>query len=218
MIDNAVKRLARMRSKPWLILGKGPSLDLRCHFDLDQYHTLSLNHACRVHRVTVAHFTDLEAFWDCATTDLVATESAVAMPYTPNVVFPYVPHIHMQPGHYNLTELIDDVQDKNLRVLSEADRLWSYNSSRVPRKRWHPDLTTVQVRYFSAVPAFNLLAMAGHKKIYTLGIDGGKDYADAFHPRDKLANGRDSFDIQFVEIQRTLKRYGVVHINLVEKL
>jgi hypothetical protein len=211
VIGDAVERLGTYRSRPWLVLGKGPSLDLRDCFDLDRFHVLALNHACRVWPATCVHFMDLEAYLDCRADVLSA--DGVVLPHVPDVVLPWVPHRNMGPGHFTLEELVRDGWG-GLDHLAAAGRLWSYNSTRVPRQRHHPGLRRVRVRYFSAVAAFNLLALAGCKEVYTLGIDGGTSYAAGMDPRHCLANGRDSFDCQFQEIQRTLARHHMVWVNL----
>lgn len=216
MILDAVEQIRALRKKPWLILGKGPSLDLRVHFDLDAYNTFSINHACKIHAGTVAHFMDVEALLDCRD-DLFNTDS-VALPYVPNVVLPWVPHANMGPGHYNLDELMPQHQYGVLRCFAARGQLWSYNSTRVPQSRYCPCLSEVRVRYFSAVAAFNLLALAGVKKVYTLGIDGGKKYATGFNRKDCLANGQKSFDVQFKEIDATLKRHRMEWTNLATTL
>jgi len=216
MIRDVVEKVSELRDKPWLILGKGPSLDLRGCFDLDDYHVFTLNHACKVHRATAAHFTDLEALHDCWD-DLIVVQG-VSLPYVPSLVMPWVPHRDMGPGHFNLSELIQEGVEPRLRLLSDIDRLWSYNSTRVPTSRWHKSLTPVRVRYFSAVAAFNILGLAGCKRVYSLGVDGGVKYAKGFDPRHCLANGRTSFDIQFKEITATLERHRMTWTNLADKV
>lgn len=216
MLEDAVKRIGWLTTKPWLILGKGPSFDLRCHFDLDAYEVLTLNHACQVVAATVAHFTDLEAFRECIPDTL--NVDGVAVPYVPDFVLPFVPHENMGPGHYNLDELVEMDKPHGIKTLCDTGKLWGYNSTRVPQHRWHKTLNVVRVRYFSAVAAFNLLALAGHRRVYTLGVDGGTRYAACFDKQHCLANGQTSFDIQFKEIEATVKRHGMKWINLAAKV
>jgi hypothetical protein len=220
MIDDAVKAVrasSRDDRRPWLVLGKGPSLALRVGVDLACYRTLALNHACRVHPCTLAHFTDLEAFRACRDY-LLDNATRALLPYVPHVVLPWVPHEDMGPGHYNLSELVDQGLEPALGSLARRNLLWSYNSTRVSRARHHPKLTVVPVRYFSAVAAVNILALAGEREVFTLGVDGGRGYAPGFDPADRLANGRDSFDVQFAEIDRTVRRHKIRYVNLGKEL
>jgi hypothetical protein len=77
-------------------------------------------------------------------------------------------------------------------------------------------LPTVRVRLFSAVAGLNILALARVKRVYTLGIDGGTEYAKCVPAADRLANGQDSFDVQFKELRRTHRVLGVKLQPLVE--
>jgi hypothetical protein len=75
----------------------------------------------------------------------------------------------------------------------------------------------VQVRYFSAEAALNLLTTAGVKQVRSLGIDGGADYSQDFADlKDKtlLTNSRTSFNKQFEEIAKTILRTQVDYAPL----
>ena len=144
------------------------------------------------------------------------------MPRHTPVILPYVPHVRLIPGAADLEGLLAllnaGAAHGYLAVAAKRRELWSYNSTRVPRRRYGLGLSEVRVRYFSAVPAFNLLALAGHKTVYTLGVDGGKHYAKEFPLKDCLANGHQSFDIQFREIARTCRLYDVRHVDLAREV
>jgi hypothetical protein len=45
-------------TRPWLILGKGPSFAKRSQFRLSEFLTLGLNHVCREQPVTIASRTN----------------------------------------------------------------------------------------------------------------------------------------------------------------
>ena len=81
------------KTKPWLILGKGPSFSKRHQFDLSAYNTLSLNHAVREQAVTIAHIIDLDVIYACgdaieknaqlfAVENMVATQQMMVDPQT----------------------------------------------------------------------------------------------------------------------------------------
>jgi hypothetical protein len=70
----------------------------------------------------------------------------------------------------------------------------------------------VKASYFSAEAALNLLAVAGVRRVRTLGVDGGSDYSrdfDDLKEKTLLANGRPSFDLQFEGFARTILDTGV---------
>lgn len=180
-------------SKPWLIVGKGPSLSKPVAFS--QFNTLTLNHACKVPANPAAClFVDIEAFEDAYDT----------IPTFATVILPWRPHVNMKSGSETLFSLNSQKLDK----LLDQDRVAAFNSttSNLPA---HPQLPIIRLRYFSAVGAVNLLAHAGHKQIFTIGVDTGSDYAPMFDQKDRLANGRKSFDIQFEEFDLSAKKYGL---------
>ena len=190
--------------QPWLILGKGPTFTKRREFDLSQYRTMSLNHAVREQRVTVAHMIDYDVVAACGETILQNSEV---------LVLPWFPHFNNRPGRRSLEELSQ--VSPLLRRMNEEGRLLWYNHSRAPHQ--HGDSPVVRVKFFSAVAALNLLAQAGVRTIRSLGIDGGANYSKEFTDlKDKtlLANSRSSFDRQFEEIARTIATTGIDYAPL----
>ena len=213
MIGNATSKIRDcMLAEPgrkWLILGKGPTSDLVGRLTLSDYFVVTLNHACKLVRSTFAHFTDLEAFDDCC--DHVKTSADA-------VIMPWHPHLGMKPSLMTLSDYTRPSAGSGYRPalawFATGDRLFSYNSSLAHKLERCDKFPTIRVRYFSAVAAFNLLAYAGVRHVYSLGVDGGTAYGKAFDRKDRLANGRESFDIQFREIALTCKHTGVVYTNL----
>ena len=192
------------KCRPWLILGKGPSFSKRQFFDLSQFYTLSLNHAVREQPVSVAHIIDFNVVEMCS--DCLETNAQV-------VVLPWVPHVNNKAGEKTLLDLIEI--SPVLRRLNEQHRLLYYNLSTGKNQR--AGSPVVQVRYFSAEAALNLLTTAGVKQVRSLGIDGGADYSQDFVDlKDKtlLANSRTSFNKQFEEIAKTILRTQVDYAPL----
>jgi hypothetical protein len=75
----------------------------------------------------------------------------------------------------------------------------------------------VEVRFFSSEAALRLLALAGAKRIRSLGIDGGASYSKEFTDLTKttlLSNTRSTFDRQFEEIARIIMTTGVDYAPL----
>ncbi len=200
---DAVLSLREAVDRPYVILGKGPSAE-RYSADVGNGHrVLTLNHACRLAgpKAHVNHFIDVAAYRDC--------RDSLEGHYT---CLPWRPHINNKASKFTLYDLIQE--EPILQARQQEGRLLSYNSTSAGFLAKNPKLSTVRVRYFSAVAAFNLLAMAGIRRIDTLGIDGGTCYAQYFEAKDCLANGLTSFDVQFSEIQRTVRQHGLTWVKL----
>lgn len=192
------------KTRPWLILGKGPTFAKRAQFDLTQYYTLSLNHAVRELPVTVAHMIDYDVVDACGEAILANAQY---------LLLPWIPHVGNRPGRHNLEELAR--LNPILRQMDATGRLLWYNHSRTRRR--NGDSPVVRVKLFSAVAALNLLAHAGVRTVRSLGVDGGAAYSEEFadlKEKTLLANHRSSFDRQFNEIARTLAMSGIDYAPL----
>lgn len=187
-----------LRSRPWLVVGKGPTFSRSGEVDWDKYHVVALNHAMTAcpKQPLVGHAIDVEVL-DHLGEDLAKV---------PILVMPWRPNVDCKNGKLSL----DDHQKgrRTLAGMAQARRVMFYNSDQTrPKLRRRGPL--VRVRYFSAVAAINLLAVSGVKEIFTLGVDGGSSYAPNFDKKTLLSNGRPSFDVQFKEIRSTEKSRGV---------
>ena len=185
--------------EPWLVFGKGPSFARRHEFDTSGFKTLSLNHAVRDQPVTLAHVIDADVLNDCG--DAVERNADA-------LVMPWVPHVKNAAGE----ETLDDLMARLplLRRLSEQGRLLWYNLLTAPQP--HGDSPVVSVRWFSIEAVLNLLAMAGVRRVRSLGVDGGATYSGEFDDlkeKTLLANGHESFDRQFAEIAKIIGRTGI---------
>lgn len=177
--------------KPWLVVGKGPTTDYICRVDLDAYHVLSLNHACLLVTPHLAHFVDMEAYDACR--ERLRELKPV------HCCLPWHPHLGCRPTPATLADLVFEAETYG--------PLWSYNASTGHKFLKHPKFPFVHLRFFSAVGAFSLLALAGVKTVHSIGVDGGKGYGESFDRKDRLANGRQSFDVQTPEIVKTCKTW-----------
>lgn len=189
--------------KTWLLVGKGPTFSRRHEVRWNDYVTIGLNDVCTVQPVSVTHCTDIEAIWRLG--DKLLTGSKY-------LVMPFFPHLDCKPQKdKDIDFFLDAPTTKDvLGSFQNSQRLLLYRSSRSNRFTSRTDhWPKVTVRYFSAVAAVNLLAMAGVKRIKTLGIDGGDQYADEFAGLKPFRNGQHSFDKQSAEIRFTCRRYGV---------
>lgn len=191
-------------TRPWLVVGKGPSSDRVRAVDLDRYNVLTLNHAALVARPAVAHFVDVEALADClAKLDDAAT-----------VCLPWHPHFRFRAGEMTLEDWAGHPGFERLAYLAAAGRLTTYNATTAGKLPRRPGCHTVELRRFSAVAAFNLLILAGVRVVHSLGVDGGTEYGSAFDPKTKLANGQASFDGQLPFIRAAVRAAKVEWVQL----
>lgn len=193
-----------LKARPWLILGKGPSFAKLTDHDISAFATLSLNHAVRERPVTVAHIIDIDVVDDVADALLANAEL---------VVLPWQPHRNHCAGEATLETLSES--HAVLAQLRQAGRLAWYNLGSGGQPR--PGSPVIPALYFSAEAALGLLGQAGVARVRSLGVDGGDAYSVAFQDlagRTLLANGRASFDAQFKEFPKILRRTGVDYAPL----
>lgn len=184
-------------SKPWLILGKGPSFSFIDSVQLSDYTTITLNHVVRDVKTDFAHLIDFDVFENCQN-DIFHNARYLLMPM--------YPHFNSLPTKRSLIDLLQDYPI--LKQLDAEGRLLWYNHLRF-RCLLHKK---VNVLYFSAEAVVDIVSKAGYRKIFTLGIDGGNQYSSSFDDlKDKtlFANNKSSFDIQFDHIRRIM-----IHNNL----
>lgn len=193
----------QQESRLWLIFGKGPSFDRHVEFpDLDkEYCTIALNHACRRRPVLIAHMIDANVL------DEVDQWEEKAQ----FILMPWQPHFTFLPTETTLEKLA--TQNPVLASFEKQGRLLWYNLS--SGKELRPGSPSVLVNFFSAEAVVRLLAMAGVKKIRTLGVDGGISYAQAFKDIQPFRGGHNTFDLQTGPIQNTVKEFGIDYAPLV---
>lgn len=184
-------------ARTWLLCGKGPTFDRHVEVaELDQqYATLGLNHVCRNRKMFMGHIIDAN----------VLEEVDFLPDRVEYLVMPWQPHFKFAPTAKTLGDLVKEMPV--LRELASKGRLLWYNLSTggLPREK----SPLVEVHYFSAEAAVRLLAMAGVKKLRTLGIDGGNKYAVAFNDIPPFRGGHTTFDHQTAWIQKTVEMYGM---------
>jgi hypothetical protein len=192
------------RSEPWLILGKGPSFSERGRFDLTPFRTLALNHVVREGAVDVAHAIDLDVVTACEAE--IERNAGV-------LVMPWIPHVANKAGERDLGAWSEAVPV--LRRLDRAGRLLWYDLSTTKVKRGGQPV--VQARYFSAEAALSLLALAGARRVRSLGVDGGASYSATFLDLSdvtRLNNKHATYDLQFQGLARTIMTTGVDYAPL----
>lgn len=169
-------------NKPVLILGKGPSLEKVKSLDTSKYTLIGLNEASLYHKCNFTHFIDINVFTD----ELFRTAT--------KFIAPIYPHTNFKPDGKQLTTLIDE---------QYREQFYYYNHSKWKEKPY--DKTKIiKVKYFSSEAVFNILVEFGFKQVFTLGIDGGKQYHPFFKQKKltPLTNGRESFDDGIEELKK----------------
>jgi hypothetical protein len=187
--------------KPWLILGKGPSFSCVYDTDLSRYYTLGLNHVNNIVSCTLALIIDLEVL------------SSDFIEKTQKVLVPWHPHINFRPSKITLKELL--CTNYYLEYLENSDRLYTYDLSTWRRFdngiKYKNHRPIISAKYFSSEAAFGILINKGVKEIYSLGLDGGKEYAREFKHIKPLTNGRKNFDYQFIEINKLVEKHKITY-------
>lgn len=196
----------RRDTRPWCVLGKGPSFRRRGEIEglAQRYQLLGLNHVCREQAVHVTHVIDAN----------VLDEVPGIWSRTGYLVMPWHPHVDFRPSPRTLAEFARE--HAVLGRLEREERLLWYNASTwqgAPRN----GSPKVKVVWFSAEAAVRLLAMAGVTEVRTLGIDGGSRYADDFKDLPPFRGGHTSFDLQTAEIRKTVEEFGLRYGPLLEK-
>lgn len=186
--------------RPWLILGKGPSFSKAKILDLSKFSLMTLNHAARELKADLAHVIDVEVLQESGN----EIEQNVDF-----LVMPFVPHFGLSACVGKT--LVDWIcQIPILSKFETEGRLLWYDLS-TGHKTVGP-YPAVEVHNFSSEAALGLLGLAGAKTIYSLGIDGGGNYACEFDDllsRTCLANGQVSFDSQFKEFPKIINKYDL---------
>ena len=193
------EKLSWEDSKVWIV-GKGPSLKYLADFKSQMNHVIAINHACGHFQSGVALFTDLEALLDCK--DYLENESAI------NVLIPNTPHVGNRPTD----KTILDLRDRHPIVdhLLKEGRIFVYQSSNTKTVRNIGP--TIELRFFSAEPAYQAACFLGASEVVTMGIDGGALYdpnlSEIARSR-RLTNGRSSFDSQWAQLEKLKKRHKI---------
>ena len=203
------------KSKPWLVIGKGPSFSNIYKINIKNYFTFGLNHVVKeIEKLDISHLIDFNVFESCEN-DIYEKSKFLCIPLNP--------HFDNEPTDKSLSYFIK--KNKTLAKLSEENRLFWYD-----HLGNYPDRYPIQFNNFerlfyqsidfpafSAEVPFHLLGMNNIKNINTIGVDGGNKYSKVFDNSSKLPNGKstllsnnqESFDIQFDGIIRAINKYNL---------
>jgi len=207
-LNHSSFQIKPFQTKPWLIIGKGPTYTKLNEVNLTEYNTLSLNHVVRELKVNVAHIIDIDVVEACA--DKLLTNCDW-------LIMPRRPHVSCRPS-----EILTLEDWKNsipvLRELDQAGKLVVYDL--MFGETAHGD-SQIEVNYFSSEAALGILARLGIKTIRSIGVDGGRKYSNTFCDLDNetnLANGQPSFDLQFEKLEKIADNYQIDYRPIVEPM
>lgn len=200
-MKNFLELKQKIPNKPWLIVGKGPSF-IKVYDDLtlSDYNVFGLNHVAKIIPTFLTSVIDLEVL----DSDIISKSE--------NIIIPWHPHTCFRPAKPGLGVLKDG--NALLKFLIKENKLYWYNLS-----TWkgyhnnHPTFPIITTKFFSAEAAFQILGYLGVKKVFSVGLDGGKTYAQDFYDLNlkPLTNTQPDFDRQFRMIDRTLKQFNIKH-------
>lgn len=193
--------------KDWLILGKGPSYAKFEQRYLSEYYTCSLNHVVREHPVDLAHAIDIDVVVQCA--DAIASNARF-------LILPYHPHENCVASERSIHDFVKEIPV--LQALKDQGRLVWYNLATSKKQVGTSPL--IEAKNFSAEAAVDILTTCGVRTIRSLGVDGGNQYATCFddlRATTLLANTQTSFDSQFRQIAKIIRRKGVLYAPLLKE-
>jgi hypothetical protein len=196
-------------SKPWLVLGKGPTFAKIGNYDLRDFFLLGLNHVVREQPVDILHIIDVSVF--DAVKDDIKNAKYVVVPWFPHIDYrlPLVKRTFHRAGDHPLPYWIE--REPVLKELDASQRLLWYDAS-TSSTRAPQASAVVPVVAFSSTAAINLLALAGVRTIRSLGIDGGQNYSKAFSDLSsttRLDSGQEAYDLQFAAMARSIIEHGL---------
>lgn len=188
-------------TKPNLLVGKGPTFKLKDKILLSKYHIIAFNHALTDIEADVCSIIDIDVVDDLG--DTLYNNAKIVM-------LPWHPHVKFKATDKTLEDFVDEYDV--LRKLDSEGRLYWFNlsssTSSNPGGRLYPAIIN------SGDTIYNILAVNGSKKVYSIGIDGGRSYSEEFAHITPLRNGRESFDEQDEPIRRTSSQFGSELIRL----
>lgn len=154
------------KRKPWLVVGKGPSIDLLEGIEEFDFNIIAINQAqMKLGSLSVMSFIDYEPFLEMYG---YARGSAAYRA----LWCPWHPHWMQEPTKRTLLDFLKF--DSQLRMMAKHGLLFSYNLSNAPDL--HPNLPTYRAGGFSIEVILQIIGdLGGSRDVYSVGIDGGKD-------------------------------------------
>lgn len=121
------------------------------------------------------------------------------------LIIPLYPHIDFKSTDKDVFDLLGN--DDIFNELINEKRIILYNLEN--SNEFIEGYPTVSKSYFSAEVVVKLVCQFNIAEITLVGVDGGSQYSKHFDAATLLANGHQSFDIQFKGIQLATYKYKV---------
>jgi len=203
-----IEDLFKENHRPPLLLGKGPTFDMRDKFLLPKFFTIALNHVAREVKADLCSIIDIDVFADCGE-EIYKNSRHIAIPWHP--------HHKFRASEKNLEYYLEKYPV--LDVMDSEDRVFWYNLSTFPQRggKEKEGSKTYAGRINNGDTFYGICAANGAKTVYGLGIDGGKGYSSAFKDLTPLTNGRASFDDQNPYFKKISRMHNSEFIRLGDK-
>ena len=183
--------------KPWLVLGKGPSVDKVESVELRKYNVWSINQTLRlIPRADVWACSDYECFTDIPT----------GMIYSQFFYMQSTPRWRNKPDSGNIHTFIN--HNYSLKALEKMDMVFSLDFN--GEERLFPEESfTMDI---SGAMAFQILGRLGVKEIHSLGLDGGEGRSEQFNESHKIDGN--SYDLHFERVRHWVNFYNINWVRL----
>lgn len=170
--------------KPPLLIGKGPSFNLKDKILLNNYFTIALNHAVEKTKCDAVSIIDIDVIRDCPEAVYKNSKSLI-MPW-----HPHDKNNNFKPCTKTLLDYCKEI--KVLELMVEEGRIYSYNASsaEVYSLDCNSNLPNYNVYINNGDSIFGILATNNFENIYSIGIDGGESYSNIFYKYSPCGNGR----------------------------
>lgn len=181
---NSLNILLKNITKNPLLIGKGPSFNLIEKINLKNFYTISLNHVIKYTSSDAVSIIDIDVVRDCEE-ELYNNAK--------NLIIPWHPHDKnnaYKPCEKTILDYCKEIDILNKMYIE--NRIYTYNasSSKVFGLQNNKQIPDYNVFINNGDSIFGILAVNNFKTVYSIGIDGGTIYDNAFSQYTPCGNGR----------------------------
>lgn len=181
---NSLNILLKNITKNPLLIGKGPSFNLIEKINLNNFYTISLNHVIKYTSSDAVSIIDIDVVRDCEE-ELYNNAK--------NLIIPWHPHDKNNDYKPCKKTILDYCQEIDiLNKMHIENRIYTYNasSSKVYGLKDNKQFPDYNVFINNGDSVFGILASNNFEIVYSIGIDGGNTYDNAFSQYTPCGNGR----------------------------
>ena len=181
--------------KEVLLIGKGPTFNLKDKILLSKYFTICLNHSIRETKCNAVSIIDVDVIRECEE-DIYNNSDVLIVPW----------RLHDKDNNYlpGKKTLLDYAKEiPRLNDLIHEDRVYCYNasSSTIHKLDNNSAFDEYPVYINNGDSMYSALLLNDIKNVYSIGMDGGKTYSSTFSDLTPMENGQ-SFDRSINQIQQ----------------